>query len=374
MLKIHRIQFFNFHSFIGCAEISFAVDKKNEEAFKDFPSNAQDNVFISPIAVIGGEPQSRTNAIKCIIKLSEFISNAKHSTTDGEALLKTHPMSNSKTGTASIEFELNKKLYRYALEFDNTKICIESLHAKNNKFFSHVFARKYEHSKSATKIKINKFNVTEKQMLSMGSNLSAIAAAAQLGSKLAKELASAFSCIAKNQSLNTLYTLPTDVLAAADLYNREEPLRKQMVCFMRMTDPELLDIRIDKYPHGKPNDSKTTHMPHCVRKSPESSIAQKIDFMWQEDREIMAVFALMSKVLLALQNGEFIIIDGIDFASNKKIIPSIAKLFIDKETNPSGAQLLLATNSLDAIKYTPIGNMHISERVTAQPFHQSNFV
>lgn len=369
MLKIHRIQFFNFHSFPGCAEISFAVDKKDEETFKDFPSSAQDNVFVSPIAVIGGEPQSRINAINCIISLSEFISSTRHSASESCTLLKTHPMSNSTTGGASIEFELNKKLYRYALEFDNSRIFLESLHAKNNKFFSHVFARKYEHSKSATKIKIGKFDVTEKQIQGTAPKLSAIATAAQLGSKIANELASAFSCIAKNKALNPLHILPADVLAAADLYNNDEPLRKQMACFMNMTDPELIDIHIDKYTH-KPNKLKNTYIPHCVRKLSALSSAQKINSIWQEEREIMVVFALLSKVLPALQKGEFIIIDGVDFPSNSKIISSIATLFTHKKTNPLGAQLLLATNSLDVIKCTPIGNMHISERAAPQDFNK----
>lgn len=362
---IHKASFTNFQVFSGGAEISFVIDKNNESLCDGFSSQAVDGLSISPVIVIAGGRSSSVSSVKPLLFLAAFISGCLSTTSKGGINCDSISMIDS--GTAFMEFEFEKKLYRYVLELRGGEIFFESLHVKSSKCFSCVFVRRQSDSKLYDDVRIGNsenienFKSHKKQLRSIPKRVSVIAAAEHCGSPLARRMVFQFSNLAASgDMLRSHDVLPADVLVAADSFSNSDILRKQMVSLLAMLDPNLQDIQIKaiKYFVNSDNEKKL-HIPCSVRKIKAVNDETCVNPLWAESRTMLAAFVQLSRLLPVLLHGGVAIVGEADALGCSDFLKHVVGLFMRKETNPCGAQILLITNSLDVLKYVHISNVYM---------------
>ena len=364
-LTIHKVKFSNFQTFLDETEISFLLERKDVDACGGFASRAENNIYLSPAITVAGGEQSRFNSIKPLACLANFISSISGISADSAISLSTHPLSREPHGSIVLDFELNKKLYRYVLEFGNNRVFFESLHVKSSKFFSYVFVRDAKTSLVDNTIKVAKFGVTEKTLRYTSPNVSVIATAAERGSPLAQKLVAEFSALAaSNNVVRPSDILPADILAAANMFAWNDVLRRQMSDFLVSLDSELLDVSIEKHQYNL-SDGQTSelYIPYAVRCSAVAGKEHKVQPLWGESRDTLAVFVLLSRLLPVLHDGGVVMVDCLDDGVPDEILPSLLDLFLNQDTNPHGAQLLFTANSMELLKSLQAKQIYLMRRL-----------
>ncbi|SFO06278.1 hypothetical protein SAMN05660284_02834 [Formivibrio citricus] len=373
-LRIHRIKFSNFHTFLDATEISFSLDRETGEVCGGVVSSVLDGAYLSPVITVAGSERGRANSTKPLTLAAGFISGKRLESFGNGMSFRTHPFAAKKSGSIAIEFELNDFLYRYVVEFNGIRVVFESLQVKTSKFFSCVFEKDARRSAIHYDLKTKNFGVTEVALRTAQSGYSIIANAAALGSSLAQSIVSAFSGIARCRDFSApADILPSDVLAAADVFSGNERLRRQMASFISGMDEKLDDVVLEKHQYFF-NDGSVSekHIPYCVRRMPGESDKSRIQPLWNEHRDVLIMFVQLARVLPVLHRGGLIIMDRLDEGGGEEYLPSFVELFLHRDTNPHGAQLLFTANSLDVLKCVHASQIYLVRGGHYQRSYQHN--
>lgn len=346
--KVHRVNFSNFCTFRDDAEISFVLGTDNVEVCGGLASWAVDDVYLSPVITVAGSNRGLFNSIRPLISVARFVSGMPIPLPGDEVEFHTHPLSENENGEVVVVFELGGKLYRHVLMFESDKIVFEALYVKTSKLFSCVFARDVV----SGDVKVSKFGVTATQLKSTRQNCSIVAAAAELGSPLAQALVSAFSPVAASDGFaRPADVLPADILTASRIFAENEALRQQLVSFLSTQNEFLVDVVFEKkqYDFDKIGE-RELFIPFGVKRIASACQESCIQPLWNESRDLLAVFVQLSRVLPILQKGGVAVMDRLDEGVPDETLPFVIDLFLKKDTNPHGAQLLFTANCLDVLK------------------------
>ncbi len=183
------------------------------------------------------------------------------------------------------------------------------------------------------------------------SSLSIIFAAAKIGSVLAEDIVSAFGKIFNCASFSKAkHIIPADVARAAHIFAEDERLRKQMATFFSSIDERISDVAIVKQPSlVSIGGRKELSVPYLLTISDHLRNELHARPMWGESRQLLALFVQLSRILPVINNGGFLVIDGIDDGICDEQLRILVELFVKQIHNTHGAQLIFTANSLDAI-------------------------
>lgn len=360
---LHRINFSNFLSFDSDCTMSFVLDGKNAYSCEGFKSSANDGICLSPISVVAGEDRSRINFLNAINFLN-LIFNGDEVAALSSCYGLLSPLV-VLDGNFSLEFEMDKVLYRYVLDFEEGQVVYESLHQKREKLYSYIFVREADMVSLKYEIKVKNFGVAEKRLRHVNNKLSLIYVGAQQGIQVAKNIARSFLLMSGAGGVNSLPDIvPRQVLDAASVFYGNDSLRKKMVDFLVARGFDLCDVQIRRCKFiGQGGAQIVCHVPDILRHRKDESGAYSSSPIWLEDRRFMAVFVQLSVLLPILQKGGVVCMDGMDALVEPEILNSHLDMFVNPESNKKNAQIILATRSIDVLGGVHPSQAYIANRV-----------
>lgn len=362
----------NYLSFKDKKTFSFLCNSRNVEDDKKLLSIDEGTYKLYTTSVIlGPNASGKTNFLKALSDFKLFVTKSNNFEV-GKKIPYYKPFKlntdtiNSPT-IFDIEFVENNDHYSYIVEFDEDKVISETLYifTKKKKLAkSLLFERKEQSVNYGNKFKGNKavFNTVllpNKLLLSI------------VGNSNNEILDSAYSFF--SEGLNTdfpyqkntiLYSkYATTLLAKKDLVLKELTLK-----MLRASDLQINDIEF-KSDEDKKNDlfknynvesdkkkealelfNTETYFKHSIYDN-DYNKQNEVSFNLynEESAGSKKLFELASTILLALIIGDVLVIDELSSCFHPKIELFLVDLFLDKEINVNGAQLLFNTHNINII-------------------------
>jgi hypothetical protein len=136
---------------------------------------------------------------------------------------------------------------------------------------------------------------------------------------------------------------------AAEFFNKEDGLQRQMAELLSSWDLGLTDVRIASIESQEPGDSapKTKWYPKGVHQTNESKFELPFAF---ESGGTKTALVLLWRLLPVLQRGGLAFIDELEADLHPHMIEPLLRLFHDEETNPRGAQIIFTCQSPEVLR------------------------
>lgn len=330
---IRKISFENFYSFKHRQTISFIGPRKNGPDY----SKSKSGESISKIAsFIGANASGKTN----IIRLFSFLAYAIQSTGETgnknklSSAYKTY-FNNNKPLKIEVEFEIEDSIYFYFVEFQNDKFVYEKLLSK--------YFEKYAKPKRIFERKEDKLFFNN-----------------ALSEKVTKEfvidnLKDDYSLIAflnnnyKNKIINSIYNyfsnFETNINEAGEFnshiananvlksISENKKLRDKVEGILKKFDLGFSSIEFEKG-----NENTLVYGTHKI-----GNRIEKIPYNY-ESRGTRSLLTTLTRILLALVDDSFVIIDEIEMGIHPIALAKIISYFI--EENQSGKSQLIFSSHL----------------------------
>lgn len=162
-------------------------------------------------------------------------------------------------------------------------------------------------------------------------------------------------------NVQTVFPLAVDILSEAAGISRDEATDR-IVSIVKKLDVEILDIKIAENPHIDERrrdlyDFRTNRDGvdeyDVVVHSRHKNINGKdvfFRFMKQESEGTKRLATIIGFMLSALEKGATICIDEFDWALHPLIVREMLSMFMRKDMNPKGAQLIFTTHMTDLLE------------------------
>lgn len=359
-----NFSFENFRSFRDNKTLSMEAGSIKELEDSVFE---QDGFRLLPVAVMyGANSSGKSNVLFAISEMKRVIIESvrlnPNDTINQEPFVLDE---NSKNKPTSFEaqFLLNHTLYRYGFEHDRTHICAEWLYEKKIEPRAkehYLFIReeeKFNVSKTYFKEGIGKESATSMNRLF-------ISLVAQLKGETAQNILKFFGTYNLLSGLDsTAYEGYTLQMFKDKLEGYQEALdffhsldlgfNNLIVKEINTMDEDVID-RINKAPettrqrmiesfkNGKLVNTLTTHN---IYNDKGDIIKEGVfDNYEMESNGTQKMIELSGPVFDSLLKGRLLLVDELDAKLHPMLTRSIVKLFMDKKTNPHGAQLIFTTH------------------------------
>ena len=345
---IYNFRFKNVWSFAEETEVSFVLNHNAPEI---------DSVFTSPrgvrlsklMAVQGANGAGKTNALKALSLLGRFVAHSFVHGDGSSSSLKfnssvssiqievgAHIFSEDENSEMGIEFEHERKHYKYLLVVNNGKVLRESLSHKTDGSFNYIFRRELTES-SGYSIRQKGFGFAPKEAKRVRADASLISTAAQYNVPYAVKLADYFGRINSNISVIDFH-IP-DLFKSAGFFYEHPELRGKMVKFMRQVDLGMTDVTIELLKETKTG-KQVLAIPLGVHH--QGRRKHQLSF-WEESNGTRRTFVLLEKILPVLEHGGVMVIDELDAGLHPDMVMALLGLFTDTESNPHHAQIIFTS-------------------------------
>lgn len=340
----HRLKFSNFYSFLEEAEISFLMDNRSVKNEKSCDSSVADCRISKVIAVIGPNGAGKTNIIKPFAFLSWFISRSFFIERDQELYARPHFLSLEDPSVFEIEFEIDKRLFRYHLEILNDEVTEEILFEKTSRLWSKLFERHLHDGFYL--IKQRGFGMDNRLAAKVKKNASLISTASEHNIPIAVLISSYFENTASNIYWmgRSSYQGVKDLMTASTFFSEHVQHKKVMSNLIKSWDFGIEEIAIEKVDRTS-EDGKITEMlmPFGVHRHKKSIIKMPLI---SESSGTQAAYHLLSKLLPVLESGGVVAYDELESDLHPLMLDSIMQLFFNPKTNPHNAQIIFTTHSV----------------------------
>lgn len=347
---IHSFELKNFYSFAKPARISFEVNNKAPKNF-GYVKAAFDTRVSKIEAIIGANASGKTNLLKVLPLLRWLIADSFSLSPDMPILIKPFMFGNYQNSPSelSVEFELNKQIYNYKFSLNQERIVYEELKQKNKSkeryTYKSLFKREWNNTLGKYDFNGKNFGLPKGFENTLRSNASVISVGVRFNHELSMDIRNYW--LKMNTNVAEIgwvgdSTLPNTFSSYGEVlhfFNKNIQLRSKAEKLLSKFDLGLeeLEIKEEVNQAGKYLDVYGVHRYKGQKKN--------LPFEYESSGTKQLVF-LLRKLLVSLTLGGIAVIDELDASLHPEMVLALIDLFINKESNPTNAQLILSTHSL----------------------------
>lgn len=348
---IHSFSCKNFYSFEEPVSLSFVVNDnapKNNGYF-----TTASGIRLSKVeTVIGPNASGKTNLLKIPAFLKWLIVDSFNTKPEDPIVIQPFAFGEAKNEPTelSVVFELDSKVYTYSFTLTKSKILSEELEltgfAKEKKSSKKVFSRVWNEALNKYDLDGGSFGLPKGSENLLRSNTSVIGTAARLNHKESQDI------LAYWQRLETNVIeagwigdrwLPNAVAQLGEVFDffsetQNSALKTEAEKLLARFDLGLEGFKIDK----KKNENGVTLNVQATHLFKGERYPMSVQY---ESSGTKQLFVLLKGILKALSNGGIAIFDEFDVNLHPEMVLELFDLFVQPETNPHNAQLILSTHS-----------------------------
>lgn len=344
----------NFYSFGEETTLNFVVPDKGTQNNGYF--NSQTGTRLSKVeAVIGSNASGKTNLLRALSFLKWLIVDSFTLPTEFSLPAQSFAFGKNKNEPIelSVVFEIDSKIYDYKFTLgkngDKLIILSETLDitslVKEKNSTNTMFTRTWDSNLKKYSFDGAKFELPGGFETALRANASVVGSAARLNHEESKKIAGYWQKLKTN---TTEIGAVRDPLSQANIpnwleallyYSDNEPLKKEAEKLLSRFDLGLNGIAIKKEQSANGVMNITVQGLHKF-KGEEQPL--RIEY---ESSGTKQLFILLKTILQVLDKGGIVILDEIDVNLHPEMVLALFDLFIQPETNPNNAQLLLSTHS-----------------------------
>lgn len=348
---IHSFSCENFYSF-GTAEVNFEVNDnapKNNGYFKT-PSG----VRLSKVeTVIGPNASGKTNLLKILPFLKWLIVDSLVKSKP-EDLIMVHPFAFGETKNEptelSVTFEIGGKTYDYSIVLNKQKILSEELRltsfVKEKNSSKKIFSRSWDETKNRYDFSGDDFGVPNLENL-LRKNASVTGSVYQINpnNKVIAEIIKYWQRIETNVveigwlGDHLSLSRPPQWFEALVFYSENDKLKEEAEKLISRFDLGLKGIKFVKEKGENRLTIKDIRAIHAFNGEEQSLPIQ------YESSGTKQLFVLLKSILQALTEGGVAVLDEFDVNLHPEMVMALFDLFVQPETNPKNAQLIMSTHS-----------------------------
>ncbi len=347
---IHSFSCKNFYSFKELTTLDFEVNDNAPENNGYF--RAKSGTRLSKVeTVIGPNASGKTNLLKVLPFLKWLIIDSFSTKPDDPIVMRPFAFGEAKDQPTelSVVFEIDGKIYTYVFTLNKQRILSEELTAtgfvKEKKGNKKLFVRTWNNTTSRYDFESTNFNLPKEFDNLLRSNASVIGTAFRLNHKESQEIAKFWQQIETNvieAGWIGDHLLPNKIpqwFEALIFYSDNETLKKEAEKLLSRFDLGLSGIVFEKEKAGSGLMIKNVQAVHLF-----NGKEQSLPILY-ESSGTKQLFTILKTILQALENGSVAIVDEFDVNLHPEMVMALFDLFIQPETNPKNAQLLLSTHS-----------------------------
>lgn len=347
---IHSFSCKNFYSFGELGEVSFVVNDNAPQNNGYFTATSGSR--LSKVeTIIGPNASGKTNLLKVLPFLKWLIIDSFNMKPEDPIAVQPFAFSDEKDQPTelSVVFEIEGKEYNYSFVLNKQKILSEELAVTNfvneKKGSKQLFKRTWNNTENRYIFEGENFELPKGFDNLLRLNASVIGTAARLNHKEGQEIAKFWQTLEINTTESgsmrdplSQNTIPHwfEVLM---YYSENEILKKEAEKLLSRFDLGLNGIKIDKKQGAN---GMTTIEVQGLHEFNEQKKQLPIQY---ESAGTKQLFILLKTILQVLDRGGIAVLDEIDINLHPEIVLALFDLFIQPETNPKNAQLLLSTHS-----------------------------
>lgn len=346
---IHSISCKNFYSFGEETSLVFEVNGNAPENNGYFV--AKSGVRLSKVeTVIGPNASGKTNLLKVLPFLKWLIIDSFNMKPENPIVVQPFAFGNEKNEPTdlSVVFEVDGKVYTYAFTITKEKILSEELKltsfAKEKKSTKKIFSRNWNAKENRYDFEGDNFDLPKGFENLLRSNASVIGTAARLNHAESQAIATYWGQIETNvieAGWIGDHLLPNSIAQlgeAFDFFSENSALKQEAEKLLCRFDLGLsgFEIKKEKKENGFSLNVRASHM--------FNGQTQYLPVQY-ESSGTKQLFVLLKSILAALEKGSIAIVDEFDVNLHPEMVMALFDLFIQPETNPKNAQLLLSTHS-----------------------------
>lgn len=347
---IHSFSCKNFYSFGELTTLDFVVNKNAPENNGYFI--AKSGIRLSKVeTVIGPNASGKTNLLKVIPFLKWLIIDSFNTKPEDLIVVQSFAFGEAKDQPTelSVTFEIEGKIYKYSFALNKQRILSEELsaisHVKEKKGNKKLFTRTWNKKTNQYDFDSGNFDLPKGFENLLRSNASVIGTAFRLNHKESQGIAKFWQQIETNvieAGWIGDHLLPNKIpqwFEALVFYSDNEILKKEAEKLLARFDLGLNGIVFEKEKSGNGLTIKNVQAIHLF-----NGKEQSLPILY-ESSGTKQLFAILKTILQALENGTVAIVDEFDVNLHPEMVMALFDLFIQPETNPKNAQLLLSTHS-----------------------------
>lgn len=346
---IHSLKFENFFSFAEETEISFMMDGRASPNDRSAPSAVCNDRISKVLAVVGANGAGKTNVLKPFSFITWFISKSFYREVKDDHLVHTNFYTKSNISKFTIEFEIEKRFFRYNLEITRKRVVSELLFEKTSRLWSNLFIREWDEKTKFYNVTTRNFGLPKKQAEKIKEKVSLISAADQYGVETASLITTYFE--RTNSNIHAFgrhnFTGFPDVISVTSYYQENDHHKQLMAKLLREWDFGLADVIIEKYETLDQSGKEIeVAMPFGVHHHGDKTYKVPLG---AESSGTQAAYFLLTKLLPVLEHGGTVIYDELESDLHPLMLEPILALFFNPKTNPRNAQIIFTTHSLEIL-------------------------
>jgi len=334
-------------------------------------------------AVMGANASGKTTLLKPIPFLSYFFSDIPSSLT--HRILIPYNRATYSNVEFEIKFILDGVSYKYDFKAFEDMLIKESLYYKNeNNIYSYIFKREVtdesfdEHVnlleddekslEDALQVlkydyveKSNLFTLGKKEGVRTPCNTSIIASARRLGDSLAVSIATFFMQGAYN--VTAWGRLPANydsIESKLGVLYKDKDLFENVKRTICQWDLGLIDIEIEE--HKITNEKGKEDVVYRFYGVHSHKNTQFKLPLYMESAGTQGALARLVDIFMALKNGTYAFIDELGDDLHPNMIKPLLDLFVNKSTNPKGAQIVFSCHKPELINYLGKQRVYICQK------------
>jgi hypothetical protein len=346
---IHSFSCKNFYSFSDLTTVSFAVNDKapvNNGYFKAPSENRLSKIE----TVVGPNASGKTNLLKVLPFLKWLITDSFNINPSDSLPVKPFMFGDQKNKPTelSADFEINGDIYTYAFILDEKKIISEELKVKNKinqkETSKKVFSRQWNNESEKYELDDKRFNLPKEFENSMRPNASIVSVAVRFNHKESQEIFNYWQKVKTNVAeagwVGGHWGIDPRIrlMKTFNFFSDHDDLKLKTEKLLSRFDLGLEGflIKKEKQENGISLNISAIHSHH----------GQKYPLALQyESSGTMQLFVLLKSISQALETGGIVVLDEFDVNLHPEIVMALLDLFVQSETNPKNAQLLISTHS-----------------------------
>lgn len=280
----------------------------------------------------GPNASGKTNALKVLAFIVDFITNSFQYKPDMSILYDTYFLNNDPSDFY-IDFEIDNIIYSYDFTITRNLILSEILKQNNEILFKRDYEKTIE----------NKIYSGHSDII-FRNNASFLSTIYQYGIQEINSIYNFFSNMLLNVTYAGLYSIDKmDYRAISKNYKNNPKMLEFVKKIISKFDTGIDDIIIQ----SKKNEVEEYYYPIFIHTNKEGEQLPLIFPM--ESKGTQSLFCMLSRYYEVLDRGSILVIDEFEEYLDPEILPELLYLFIKKENNKKNAQILFANHNIEIL-------------------------
>ncbi|HHQ6617956.1 TPA: AAA family ATPase [Serratia fonticola] len=320
----------NFFSFKEGFNISFQFGKNCPEHI----SNGEE--ISNLICIKGANGSGKTNVLKAIYFIADFISNSFDNKPNGYLNFDSYFL-NEGDSEFYVSFVLKNIAYRYEFVLNEKEVIKEVLYRKDKREVK-VFERKDNKLVYAIKDFSGLYDIPK-----LRKNVSVISMANQFEISSIEPIHTFFRRFISNVRYSGMLSETIELSDLNEFLHGHKEYLDFVVKMVSKFDPAIVDIFLRETEDETKNKSYTPWFVFNV-----NGEVKVLQFALQSSGT-KSLYKQLASYKAVLDSGSFLILDEFDINLHPHILPHLLDIFIDKELNKKGAQLIFTTHNTEVL-------------------------